>query len=529
MRKTIVLWSAAVAFVATYAVVTLGQGSATVWGQVMDDTGNAMAGVLVNAKIGGMTVTVPSKLDGSFRITELRPGTYEVRAERRGFVAAPQWVDVPAAGAVSFTLKPGPVDRYNLSTRDLETVLPDSPHKQTLLGCEICHSWSGLAARKQHRQQSWVNGMQRMIDKGLARINADDVPAMAEYLQANFGPDAKLPLHLLPPDPIDEHGLNIRYVTFDIPTLNAMPHTAAPDGKGGVWFAEFGGGKIGVVNVKTGQLEEFEIAHHPVPRAHGLTVDPFGNIWFTEQGAGALGRFDPRTKTMTHYRIPPLQNPATLPAGIQAPLDRNASPHTLIADAQGNIWFTAGRDPVRKMNVETGEFTEYVIREGGGGLYGITRDPRSRRIWYAGLGINEVGYIDPATGKVTHFTMLTPDAGPRRLHLDSEGVAWCNLYNVSKIARIDPATGTVTEWDLPGPRDGHPYAFGIDNKDRIWTSTYRDDRLHMFDPKTERFTTYLMPSKGNGLRDFFLDEKGWLWAGVFGRNQVIGFTLDDDE
>ena len=80
-----------------------------------------------------------------------------------------------------------------------------------------------------------------------------------------------------------------------------------------------------------------------------------------------------------------------------------------------------------------------------------------------------------------------------------------------------------------GLRDGHPYAFGIDNKDRIWTSTYRDDRLHMFDPKTERFTTYLMPSKGNGLRDFFLDEKGWLWAGVFGRNQVIGFTLDDDE
>ena len=77
-----------------------------------------------------------------------------------------------------------------------------------------------------------------------------------------------------------------------------------------------------------------------------------------------------------------------------------------------------------------------MIREGGGQLYGVTRDPRSGRIWYAGIGINEVGYIDPATGKVTRFAMLTPDAGPRRLHIDSKGVAWFNLYNVSKMVHV---------------------------------------------------------------------------------------------
>ena len=47
----------------------------------------------------------------------------------------------------------------------------------------------------------------------------------------------------------------------------------------------------------------------------------------------------------------------------------------------------------------------------------------------------------------------------------------------------------------------------------------------MFDPKTEKFTTFLMPDKGDGLRDFFLDKNGVLWAGVLGRNRVIGFKL----
>jgi streptogramin lyase len=102
------------------------------------------------------------------------------------------------------------------------------------------------------------------------------------------------------------------------------------------------------------------------------------------------------------------------------------------------------------------------------------------------------------------------------------------VYNVSKIARIDPTTGKVTEWDLPGPRDGRPYPSGIDAKDRFWTQTAKDDVLIMFDPKTERFTTYLMPNKGTGLRDFYVDEEGWMWTAVWGRNQVLGFRLEED-
>ena len=377
--------------------------------------------------------------------------------------------------------------------------------------------------------------MRTMATKKIMAIDPNEMQALAEYLHASFGSEAKLPLDRLPPDPADERSLDIRYVTFDIPTANAMPHTAVPDGKGRVWFTEFGGGKIGAVTVATGALEEFAIteglADHPSPRPHGLTVDGSGFVWFTEPGAGRIGRFDPKTKTFTHYVVPPSRDRITRPgasASEAQSTERLVSTHTLVADEQGDIWFSSLRgEPVRRLRVKTGEFTEYVIREGGAALYGLTRDPATGRIWYAGEGIAEVGYIDPANGKITRFATPTPDSGPHRLHIDSKGVAWFNMFHVNKLGRADPATGMVTEWALPGARDGRPYALGLDSRGRIWTQTYRDDLLHLFDPASERMTTYLMPGKGLGLRDFYVDENGWMWACAFGRNQVIGFKLEE--
>jgi len=482
---------------------------------------------------GGMTRTVLSQMDGSFKLSDLPSGRYEVIAERMGYTSAKATVASGSTTPLTFTLKPGAVDRLQLSTNDLAKALPNSPYKQQLLGCEFCHSWTGLAARKQYTAEDWVAGMRLMNEKGYSRIREQDIPGMAEYLQLNFGPHASLRPELAP-DPIDPKGLNIEYIAFDIPTPDAMPHTALPDGKGNVWFSEFGGDKIGVIHVAAGEMEEFATPPHDLTRVHGVALDGQGFVWFTEQGAGAIARFNPRTKTWDEFMVPPPTARMEQARGNfrsdepgqgqrPAPAMRAAAPHTLIADRQNNIWFTAGSQPLRKLNVETGEFMEYVIRDGGGGLYGVTMDQKGR-IWYAGLGINEVGYVDPANGQITRFAMLSRSAGPRRLKIDSTGAAWFNLYNVSKIGKADPNTGEVKEWDLPSP-NGQPYPFGIDAKDRPWTQTAMDDRLHMFDPTTEIFTTYLMPDKGTGLRDFFLDENGWLWTAVFGRNQILGFRL----
>ena len=38
-----------------------------------------------------------------------------------------------------------------------------------------------------------------------------------------------------------------------------------------------------------------------------------------------------------------------------------------------------------------------------------------------------------------------------------------------------------------------------------------------------------MPNKGTGLRDFYVAEEGWMWTAVWGRNQVLGFRLEEEQ
>lgn len=531
--------------------VIRGQGQTSIAGEVRDAAGAPIVGALVKAKKGGITATVLSQEDGSFRFIDLLPGPYDVRVERRGSVAPSQQVTSPSSRRVTFDLKPGPNNRFSVTNRELEELLPESPYKAGVVQCELCHSWSPMAGRVKYRTETWIAGMKRMARRGLAigSFSEDDFPKVAEYLQANFGPESKLPVDRLPPDPqLEGVSLDIRYVSYDIPTYNAMPHTAFPDGKGHVWFAEYGGGKIGVVDVKTGKMEEFQPPWKPVnPSPHGIATDRFGNAWFTGPTGSLVGRFDPKTKTFKIYPVPP---PTTEIAGAQGQGEsglrstNKPGPHSLVTDDRGMVWLTdleAG-PIIRQLEPETGNFTEYDIgARAPGSVYGIARDPGTGRIWYAGIGmagwtvgipegtefINEVGYIDPSTGKITRFQMPVANAGPRRLHVDANGVAWFNLFHLAAVGKADPKTGKVQIWNLPGPRDSSPYASGLDDKGRIWTSPYKDDVLYMFDPKTEKFTTFALPTRGNGLRDFYVDENGWMWAGVWGQNQVLSWKFDE--
>ena len=78
-------------------------------------------------------------------------------------------------------------------------------------------------------------------------------------------------------------------------------------------------------------------------RPHDPLYTPDGSVWWTGQWISVLGRLDVETGEMTEF-----------------PLPEGAGPHGLAADQAGNIWYTGNRDAhVGKLNPRTGEVTVY--------------------------------------------------------------------------------------------------------------------------------------------------------------------------
>jgi virginiamycin B lyase len=115
----------------------------------------------------------------------------------------------------------------------------------------------------------------------------------------------------------------------------------------------------------------------------------------------------------------------------------------------------------------------------------------------ASNGSNHIFRVDPATMAVRSYTLPDPKTTVRRLAFASDGAVWYVNSSQGRIGRLDPETGASKEWESPsGPRS-HPYAIAVID-DVVWynESGQRPDALVRFDPATQTFQSWAIPSGG---------------------------------
>src|SRR5947209_16263523 len=107
-------------------------------------------------------------------------------------------------------------------------------------------------------------------------------------------------------------------------TSGAHPHdvAAAPDGT--VWYTAQNQGALGILDPKTGKVEQVSLGKGAAP--HGVIVGPDGAAWITEGGQNAIARFDPQSKAVKLF---------PLPKGFE-----RANLNTATFDKKGVLWFT---------------------------------------------------------------------------------------------------------------------------------------------------------------------------------------------
>jgi streptogramin lyase len=96
--------------------------------------------------------------------------------------------------------------------------------------------------------------------------------------------------------------------------------------------------------------------------------------------------------------------------------------------------------------------------------------------------------------------------GPRRLGGDPKGsYVWVANYWTGQLAQINIQTRQIRLHTLPS-KYSHPYDVQVDRNGMVWVNQMNGDRLTKFNPRTQKFTEYPLPSVGSETRHISIDD-----------------------
>ena len=378
-----------------------------------------------------------------------------------------------------------------------QDALPEGSGRKTVQTyCMQCHDLSTVT-RSGYNIDGWRNNLHMMINVGSA-LPQSEVEPLAQYLSKNF-PERPRPAAVVIPG---DHKVTIS--EWMVPTPGSRPHDplAMPDGA--IWYTGQFANTLGRLDPKSGAIKEYRLPDKSGP--HGLTADKDGNIWYTGNFKATVGKLNPKTGEVTEYFMP---NPAA------------RDPHTPIFDKNGTLWFTVqGGNMIGRLNPRTSDVKLVTSPTPKSRPYGMVISSKNIP-FLVEFGSNKIASIDPDTMAIREYVLPHAESRPRRIAITSDDVIWYSDYSRGYLGRYDPATGKASEWASPGGPQSQPYGI-IAVNDVIWYSEagVSPNTIVRFDPKTEKFQTWKIPSGGGVVRNVSLTKDGNIAIACSGVNRV---------
>ena len=282
---------------------------------------------------------------------------------------------------------------------------------------------------------------------------------------------------------------------YDLPRPEAMPHDAAADATGKVWYTDFGSQVLGVLDPKTAQVVDYPM---PITKPGAplgsldLVLDKQGNIWMGTMYQGSLAKFDVKSKTFQTWGAPTFKERDEARIAMVMPINH---------DVDGQVWI--GGDSEYQVDVKTGQWKaiDYatglkdssILRELSS--YGVASDSKNN---FYGLNLNGTYIIrvDAKTKQVTPYPTPTPNAGPRRGHMDAQDRLWFAEFRANKIGMLDARTETFREFAVPTPWT-NVYDAIADTAGYAWAGGMNNDRIVRVNATSGETVEYLLPRATN--------------------------------
>jgi len=538
--------------------------------------GSPLEGVAVSARAveSAITTSVFTDERGEYFFPSLQSGSYEVWAQGTGYQTVRAKVTVEAARQTrqAFTLTALKDITPHLTGSEWLAALPADTKEQRRgkeifrANCTACHS-PNYALHNRFDENGWraiITMMERSTGTGGINRHTTIVhhrDDLVRYLAAVRGPSSPSLKFTLQPRPTGD-AARVLITEYDIPLAGARTERAWNDGSdwsqgwptasmGARWIhdvhADNDGNAWGTrdrgpadmtlfkVDTKTGQVTGYSAKNGQANRrSHSIAKDRSGIIWF-DGGDGALGRLDPKTEAFEMF-MPPLNMGSGQLTTVDVdahgkiwgatqgganrfdPVTKTwmhfASPswpgnfvYGTAGDAEGNGWWTQyTRDHVVKADPRTGKTYEVLIRPPWLNLEDVTT--AADREWYTSMGAMTWGNINT----------IPYGQQPRRLGADKRGDSvWVPSNAASILTKINIHTLETKYY----PVEGNPYFVTVDKDSNVWTNLFIDAKVGKFNPRTEQWTYYTLPSRCESRNISVDDIRGDVWVPCANTSRVI--------
>lgn len=362
---------------------------------------------------------------------------------------------------------------------------------------EALQTWDVSPALANARVEEWVAG------DGLSFIHDTDVGRDGRLYGADEGHDVIWTL-----DRVNGRVESVALPDTDLPVGGKFSGLALPIGvftgkHGPHSMAESADGRIWITNALSSTLMAYTPERHTFETfdigadslyTHTIRLDHKGRLWFTFAASNQVGRFDPATRQLDLLDLP--SNGAA----------------RWIADAFMPTLMTIGTYfPRKNLPIKLSHHKWFSLgRDVMEMPYGIDVNPVDGSIWYAKLYGSKIGRIDPETFEIVEFD--TPLRGPRRPRFAPNGILWIPAFDDGALLSFDPQTQEFKTYPLPTLAPGEyetPYALNVHpDTGVVWLTSNMSDRIFSFDPLTEAFTSYPLPTRVSFLRDLVFTQDG---------------------
>jgi virginiamycin B lyase len=510
LKKTFLAMAVAAAvgtllFAASSIIGAAGAPGVALTGQVSSQEEGLMEGVLVSAKRDGSTVTITVVSDAkgrySFPASKLEPGRYALHIRAVGYeLEGTNLAEVAGQKTTQLDLKLRKAQDLasQLSNGEWLISMPGTDEqKQGFLSCVSCHTVERIA-RSRYTADEFVHVLKRMrtyaqgstpirpqVRPGVRDPSPGQLQQMTKFAQyvstINLSKVSKweYPLKTFPRP--KGKATRVIITEYDLPRPEAMPHDAAIDAEGLVWYSDFGSQYLGKLDPKTAKAVEYPVpVTKPGAPAGGLDLrfDPQGNVWLGMMYQGSIAKFDRNTQKFQTWTAPKFMENDEARLAMVDPVHINLD---------GKVWI--GGDDEYRLDLKTGEW--YTVDYSRGlpkdgppadrlGSYGVISDSRNN-FYGTNFGGQYIIRIDAKTLNVTPFPTPTPNSAPRRGHM---------------IGMFDTKTERTREWAVPLPWT-NPYDAVLDKNGYAWTGGMSNDYVMRLNTKTEEFIAYLLPRTTN--------------------------------